>query len=79
MAFETELKTFAAKLPELLKHDGKFVVIKGEEILGTFDSYGDALGAGYKKYGAATPFLVQRISPAQTVAFSTRAIGACPA
>lgn len=78
-AFETELKTFADNLPSLLSHDGKFVVIKGSEILGTYDSYGDALTAGYTKYGAGTPFLVQKIAPVQTVAFSTRAIVACPA
>jgi hypothetical protein len=78
-AFETELNTFQKNLPSLLAHDGKFVVICGEEVLGTFDTYSDALSAGYAKYGATKPFLVQKIAPAQTVAFTTRAIVACPA
>lgn len=78
-SFETELKTYEKQLSTLLAQQGKFVVIRGEEVLGTFDTYGDALNAGYKEYGVDAQFFVQRIAPVPTVAFSTRAIRPCQA
>lgn len=74
----TELTTYEAKLPELLAHEGKFVVIKGEVVLGTFDSYQDALSAAYTAYGLE-PFLVRQIALIPQVCYLTRDVAACPA
>ena len=76
---DKEIETYNKLLPQLLAHQGKFVLIKGEEQAGTFDTYQDALEAGYAKY-KLEPFLVKQISPAEQIAFFTRNIGrVCPA
>lgn len=66
MALELELQTFEKHLPELLQEAGKYVLIRGEEIAGTFDSYSDALKAGYAKY-KLDEFLIKQIAPIGTV------------
>jgi hypothetical protein len=43
---DQEIATYNQHLPELLAQQGKFVLIKGTEVAGTFDSYQDALTAG---------------------------------
>jgi len=60
MALERELQTYKNRLTELLAHEGKFVLIRGDEVAGTWDTYEDALRAGYDKFGL-NPFLVKRI------------------
>ena len=76
---QTEIDTFERLLPKLLvEHDGKFAVIKGEELIETFDSYEDALKCGYAKFGLET-FFVKKIAPADQVAFFTRMLSPCPA
>ncbi len=57
----TELKTFETNLPVLLgASEGKFVLIREEEIVGVFDNQMDAVSAGYGKFGNV-PFLVKQI------------------
>lgn len=73
-----ELAAYNRLLPELLAHQGKFVLIKGDEQAGTFDSYQDALKAGYKQY-KLEPFLVKQITPAERIAYFTRDLVACQA
>lgn len=76
---ERELATYSVELPTLLSQAGKHVVIKGDEIVGVFDSYEDALKAGFAKF-QLDPFLVKRITPAENVQFFTRGFQAqCPA
>jgi len=56
-----ELKTYEANLDSLLgSHDGKFVLIHGEKVLGTFDSQMDAIAWGYRELGNV-PFLVKQV------------------
>ena len=43
MALEKEIETYNRELPNLLAEQGKFVVIHGDKIIGTFVSYEDAL------------------------------------
>ncbi len=76
MALEKELETYRKMLPTLLQDQGKFVVICGEEVLGTFVDYGDALSAGYKKYGLK-PFLVKKIEEVETPQRFTRDFPLC--
>ena len=37
---DREWAAYAAKLPELQMQSGKFVLIKGDDVAGIFDSYG---------------------------------------
>lgn len=43
------------------KSKGKFALVKGKELVGTFDTDQDAYKAGLLKYGN-TPFLIIRIT-----------------
>jgi hypothetical protein len=71
MALETELQTYQKRRAELLAHEGKFVLIHGEEVAGIWDTYEDALKTGYEKYGLE-PFMVKRIVEVEAVNYSTR-------
>lgn len=75
---ELEIATYNAKLPELLAHDGKFALVKGETIEGVYDTYADGLRAAYRKFPEGK-FLLKRIAPAESVSFFTRAYVECPA
>jgi len=77
MVLEREIKTYHDKLTELLPHKGKFVVIHGEQVVGIFDGFEDALRAGYERCGNE-PFLVREIREAQTVLYSSRSVRPCP-
>jgi hypothetical protein len=58
---EKELQVYKLRKKELLgKAKGKFVLIKGDEIIGVFESQIDAINHGYEKYGN-TPLLVKEI------------------
>jgi hypothetical protein len=75
MALEKELETYKAKLPELKAHEGKYVLIQGENVVDMFTSYEDALKEGYKRFGL-TPFLVKQILAIEPVYYFSRPIGA---
>jgi hypothetical protein len=76
MALEREIKTYKDKLPELQASEGKFVLISGDTVSGIFDSYQDALAAGYERFGM-TPFLVKQISMVEVLASFTRDVDLC--
>lgn len=62
---EKETKYFETKLPELVRTDmGKFVLIKDEQIYGTYAALTDALKIGYEQF-KEQPFLVKEILLAQ--------------
>lgn len=69
--FEKELATYTAKLPELQQQSGKFVLIKGDNVEGVFDSYSDALKFGYERF-KLDPFLVKQIAPSERILYFTR-------
>jgi hypothetical protein len=77
MVLEREIETYRGKLPELLAHKGKYVVIHGDEVAGTFDGFEDALRHGYERFGNE-PFLVREIRDTEKVLFSSRSIRPCP-
>ena len=72
----TEIETYNSKLPELISSAGKFVVIHGQDIAGTFDTYNDGLKFAYQEFGLK-PFLIKKISPAEQVSYFTRNLQAC--
>ncbi len=71
MALEKELETYRRELPSLLERAGRFVVIFGEEIIGDYGDYEDAVRAGYQKCGF-NPFLVKKIEAVDTIRYFTR-------
>jgi len=78
MALEKEIETYNAQLPNLLADQGKFVVISGEKVIGTFVSYEDALKCGYEKCGL-TPFLVKKIQALEQIQYFSRDLElSCP-
>lgn len=73
MALEKEVATYDANLDTLKAQEGKFVLIKGEEIVDLFATYEDAIKEGYQKFGLE-PFLVRQIRAIEQVHFITRFI-----
>ena len=63
---QKEIETYNAKLPELLGSIGKFVLIKGTEVEGVYDTYADALKIGYERF-KLEPFMVKQIAPAEQI------------
>lgn len=56
-----ELATFEKNKDDLLQHhEGKFVVIKGDQILGAYDTKLDAVAVGHQHAGADA-FLVKKV------------------
>ena len=56
MALEKELETYRSHLPELKgENEGRFVLIRGDQVIDVFSSYDDALKAGYTKFGLGPP------------------------
>ncbi len=58
--FQQELAVYHAHLIELLAYTGRFVVIRGQEIQGPFDSPDQAWRAGRMRHGTGA-FLVKQI------------------
>jgi hypothetical protein len=72
MALEREIETYRSKLPELKgENEGRFVLIKGDQVVDIFTSYEDALKAGYEKFGL-DPFLVKKIEAVEQAQLISR-------
>ena len=71
MTLEKEQETYEAKLPELKEHQGKFVLIHGEDVVDLYSAYDDALKAGYEKFGLE-PFMVKQINAMEAIQYITR-------
>ena len=50
----------------LSDHEGEFVVIKGEEVDGFYESRDEALTAGYSRFGIG-PLFVKQVSPSEPI------------
>ena len=61
MSLEPELETYSKMLDSWSDHVGEFVLIRGEQVVGFYSSYRDAVTVGYDKFGL-DPFLVKQIS-----------------
>ena len=78
MALEKELETYKAKLSGLMAQEGKFVLIQGAEVIGTYTSYEDTIQEGYSKFGVRKPFLVKQIQAMEQAHFVSRFFEPCP-
>jgi hypothetical protein len=63
-ALAAEVATYRRELPRLLDEGdaGRYVVIQGDQVLGTWDTYRDALQYGNERCGD-TVHMVHRIDP----------------
>lgn len=73
MQLERELATYREKLPELVQHEGKYVLIHGDTVTDIFATYQDALRQGYRQFGLE-PFLVKQIMSTERIHFVTRMV-----
>lgn len=76
MALEKELAVYKNKLAELSAHEGKFVLIYGDEIVDFYGTYEDAVKEGYAKF-KLEPFLVKQIHAIEQVQFISRLFDPC--
>jgi hypothetical protein len=60
-----EIRTYLRELPRLLAdgNEGKFVLIKGDEVLSIWDTFDDAYQAGRERFPLHVAFLAQPIDP----------------
>ena len=66
-----EIATYHRLLPELLQQEGKFALIIGDDLIGVYGTYEDALKLGYER-AKLGPFLVKKISGSETIAYFSR-------
>ena len=75
MSLEKELGAFRKNLPSLLKEEGRFALVHETSVEGTYDTYRDALKAGYTKFHL-DPFLVKKVEAVESILRFNREI--CP-
>jgi hypothetical protein len=73
MQLQRELETYREKLPELLQHEGRYVLIHRDRVIDHFPRYQDAVRQGYLDCGLES-FLVKKISRVEPIHFITRPI-----
>lgn len=72
MALEKEIAAFNQRLPEFqAQHEGKFVLIHGDDFIDAYSTYEDAIKAGYKAFGLE-PFLVKQVLALEQAQFISR-------
>ena len=61
-AIAEEIATYKARLPEMAhEHEGEYVLIKGNEVVGFYPDDASAIREGYRKFGIV-PLLVKRVT-----------------
>ncbi len=74
IALEREIAVYGEHLPEFLKeHEGQYVLIYRDEILGFWPSEDEALEVGYERFGLV-PLLVKQVLAEEPVFFYSRSI-----
>ncbi len=63
LVLKPEILTYRRELPRLIAegNEGRFVLIKGNQVLGIWDSDEDAYHAGLERFGLGAVFLAQPI------------------
>src|SRR4051812_38967613 len=69
-----ELETYLRLRPDWVREGkvGKWVVIHQDEVAGFFDSFDDALRAGYDRYGLNEPFMARQVAEVELPLISSR-------
>ena len=80
MALNKEYETYLNKLSDsewVALNQGKYVLVKEDKVVQAFDSYGDALRGGYRRFGVDA-FLVKQVSSMEQAHFISRLSAPCP-
>jgi hypothetical protein len=72
-ALHQELETYRRNLSTLLNNEGQFVLVKGDKIVGVFETRQRGLEQGYKLFGLSG-FMVKEIESVETVHFLPYAV-----
>lgn len=67
---QQELATYERSIGDWSEHTGKFVLIKGEDVVGFYSTYEDAITEGYNRF-QLKPFLVKQVSMIEQACFIT--------
>jgi len=66
MVLDAEIKTYEGHKEHLLgTAEGKFVLIRNQEVVGVYDAKMDAIAEGYRRFGNV-PFLVKQVLRIET-------------
>ncbi|MFO0810703.1 MAG: hypothetical protein U0746_18905 [Gemmataceae bacterium] len=67
----TEINTYLRELPRLIAEgdEGRYALIRGNDLLSVWDTLGDALQAGYEKFGIDGEFCTQPIHARDSALF----------
>lgn len=58
---ETEIKAYEARRDELEKqHHGKFIVLKGQDLIGAYDTFEAAAQEAIRRFGRG-PYLIRQV------------------
>lgn len=72
---KTDLNAYESLKPAVLEHEGKYVLIHRRQNAGIWDTYEDALQAGYQQFGLKL-FLVKRIQGVEGIQSFSRELWA---
>src|SRR5271155_2256341 len=68
-AIAEEIATYKGRLPEMAsEHEGEFVLIKGNEVVGFYPDDSSALREGRRRFGFV-PFLVKQVKAHERVIY----------
>jgi hypothetical protein len=74
---KTEIETYNREKDRLVAESaGKFALVHGNDVVGVWDTYEDALKEGYERF-LLEPFLVKQIRGIEQVQFFTRDLILC--
>ena len=73
-----EHRTYEANVARWAEeHDGEFVLIRGTEVVGFYETSEQALSEGYQSFGIA-PFFVKQVSRREHAHFVSRFVAPMP-
>ncbi len=75
MPLEKEIAVYNDRLPQFNEHEGKYVLIHGDDVVDFFSAYDDAIKEGYQRFGLA-PFLVKQVHAIEQIQFVSRFVNA---
>jgi hypothetical protein len=73
---KTEIQAYESMKNRLVAegHVGKFALLAKSSLVGLWDTYEDALQAGYQNFGLAERFLVKKVEGIEGIQFFSRDI-----
>jgi hypothetical protein len=80
MSLDREWAVFQRELPNLLRtptNQDKFVLIHGDAMFGVWNTYEEAVNAGWDRFGLFEQFLAQRITDHETPLSFSRNVTPC--